>query len=192
MTTKKAGLGARRAGLSELRRDLRLGRLELRFGALERGLAGVVLLEQLLLAVEFLGRHFERGARRLDLRVAGGDVLLRRPRVDPCQHLAGFDDIANLHVDGDDRAGHLRGHDRLPDGFHDAVEAGGLAGARRLHDGGRQFAPAVAEPAAGPSRPASNRCTQQAFLQDLASPGRACPKGLRAHWTRRSLRVLFS
>ena len=44
-----------------------------------------------------------------------------------------FDDVARLDVEGDDRAGHLRGDDRLPDGFHHAVEAGGVTGTRGLH-----------------------------------------------------------
>jgi hypothetical protein len=164
-------LGACRAGLSQLRRNLRLGRLELRLGPLECRLAGVALLEELLLAVELLGRHFERGARGLDQRVAGGHVLLRRPSVDPCQHLTGFDNIANLHLDGDHCARHLRGHDGLPDGFDDTIKAGGLAGTRRLHDGGRQLARGCrADGRAEQTR--DYRRTQQAFLQHPTSPRR--------------------
>jgi hypothetical protein len=48
----EAGLGARRAGLGQLRIHLRLGGLELGLGLLQRGLADVVLLEQLALAVQ--------------------------------------------------------------------------------------------------------------------------------------------
>ena len=99
-----------------------MGRLEFGLGALQRGLADVVLLEELLLAFEVLARHVQRGAGGLHLGVAGGCVLVGRAGVDTHQHLAGGDAVAHLGVQLDDGARNLGGEHGRAQGFNDAIE----------------------------------------------------------------------
>lgn len=53
-------------------------------------------------------------------------------RVDPDQDLPRLYDVPRLDVERDDGAGYLRRDGGLPDGFHHAIEAGGVTGTRGL------------------------------------------------------------
>lgn len=130
----QSGLRLRDAGLRLQRGRLCLRRLVLRLGAVQRRLADVLLLIELPLALDILGRHVQQGLRLAQLRVARTRRLFGSAGVDARQHLAGLDRLAGLDLQRGDRAGNLRCHRCLPDGLDHAVEAaehGALAAAYR-------------------------------------------------------------
>ena len=84
---KKALLGLRRVRLRLQRLHLRLCCVKLRLGSLQRGLADVLLLQQLLLALKVFARHRQAGARSVYLGGAGLRVLARGAGVNARQLL---------------------------------------------------------------------------------------------------------
>ncbi|MNT43893.1 hypothetical protein D3C72_1803880 [compost metagenome] len=140
---------------------LRLAGAPLGLCPVQRGLADVLLLEQLLLALVFLGRDVLGGARGVHLGRAGSGVLLRCVCVNARQLLACRNAVARLGGKTDHRALHLGREGGVPHGLdlgvHTARQLGGSGldgkGGDRLRSG------IASRPGAGHGQ--GKRCGQQ-------------------------------
>jgi hypothetical protein len=92
-------------------------------------------LKQLLLARQVLARYLQRGAGGLDLRVAGGGVLIGSAGIDAQQQLPGLDPVADLGIQLHHGAWHLGCDHGLAHGLDHAVKGrgGGAGGGLRRH-----------------------------------------------------------
>ena len=87
-----------------------------------------------------LGGDIHGRLRRVHLRIAGHRILAGRPGINPQQFLTGFDNIARLHTERNNRARHLCRKGGLAHGLHHCVQpdpARALARGLNFHGGQR-------------------------------------------------------